>query len=91
MSIEKGVEAIRTCPRKEAEARVPQVVYSVPPSEFPSVTYVVPEGADVECDPKCPGAELVRRKLGPIPLPVFKEVCPMEGAGPNALRPPSSL
>lgn len=81
MNIEAGVEKVRICPAKKAKAEVPVTTYN-PLSEYPSVVYEVPEGADVECDPNCPGAELVRRKLGPIPLPIFKDVCPMPEEAP---------
>lgn len=34
--------------------------------------------SDLACPEDCPGTQITQRKLGPIPLPVSKEVCPME-------------
>lgn len=86
MTIESRGEKQGICPRKVAKVRVERVVIS-PLSDIPSVTYEIPEGADVSCDPNCPGAQRVRRMLGPIPLPVTKKVCPMPEEGPAPVDP----
>lgn len=76
MQAENSGEQVRICPWKVAQARVQRVVYS-PLSEVPAMSYEIPEGADIACEADCPGAQKERRHLGPIPLPIQKEICPL--------------
>lgn len=82
MNFENGEK--RICPRKVARNQVTHV--TMEPTRRVQLAYSrLKEGADVECDPNCPGAKLERRMLGPIPLPIQTEVCPMpeEEVGPD--------
>ncbi len=76
MNAENSGEQMRICPWKVAKAQKPLVIEN-PLAEYPSMRMVVPEGADIACESDCPGARKERRHLGPIPLPIQKEICPL--------------